>query len=354
MRSKRYEEDMSRIEGLSSTVIRRDFRLKCIKIYGIKENTAKAKAEFEKCLSFDSDASYYEVELKKSGRPPGLLKYLITTFGIDLGLLMKEKGIEMARVDIRRHKLVLFASRAGYQLIGDIIEQFTRTNASKSQAQPSTAVSEVECCACYTPIDDSEDTYRLEYCGHTYHLECVEAQLATNTVTIPVLCAADGCDGGFVWKDFENLESKKKVDPRNIITESVRAYLAANQDLVHNCPTPDCAMVYAVTEERGCFLCSHCGQLTCTRCHKPFHSGLTCVQNESTASVDEDLTRWLEEDSSNRKRCPRCVAPIEKTGGCAHINCTQCQAHICWHCLAAFTSSGDCYGHLSSNHGGFT
>ena len=354
MRSKRCEKNMTRIEGLSSTVIRRDFRLKCIKIYGTKENTAKAKTEFDKCLSFGGDVNYRDIELKKSGRPPGLLKYLITTFGIDLGLLVKQKGIEMARVDIRRHKLILFASEAGYQLVLDIIEQFTTTNASKTQANPSLTVSEVECCACYTPIDAPEDTYRLEYCGHTYHYDCVEAQLAPNTVTIPVLCAADGCDSHFVWQDFKNLESKKKVDPRNIITESVRAYLAANQDVVHNCPTPDCPMVYAVTDERSCFLCSHCGLLTCTKCHKPFHSGLTCAQNEYAASADEDLKRWLEVDTANRKRCPRCGAPIEKTGGCAHIHCTQCNSHICWHCLTAFSSPGDCYGHLSSNHGGFT
>ena len=352
MRSKRCEEDIKRIEEISLTVIRRDFRLKCIKIYGIKENTTKAKAEFDKSLSFGIGINYYEVELKRSGRPPGLLKFLITTFGIDLRLLMTQSGIEMVRVDIRKQILILFASDTGYEVLMDIIEQFCRENSTNTPSVHSLA-GDVMCCACYTPIDDAESMYRLEDCGHVYHCECIEAQLTPNTITIPIQCAAEGCSRPFVWQDFENLKSKGKLNLQIIVTESVRAYVSANKDQVHNCPTPDCGMVYTVTEEGRCFLCIHCGVLTCTNCHKPFHCGLTCAQNGSSGIADEGLTTWLQGDSANRKLCPMCSTPIEKDGGCAHVACMSCKSHICWHCLAFFSSSGECCSHLSQHHVGF-
>ena len=31
--------------------------------------------------------------------------------------------------------------------------------------------------------------------------------------------------------------------------------------------------------------------------------------------------------------CPACSVPIEKTGGCHHMYCTQCGSHFCWDCL---------------------
>ncbi len=353
MRSKRCEEDIKKIEEISLTVIRRDFRLKCIKMYGIKENITKAKAEFDKSLSFGIGISYYEIELKKTGRPPGLLKFLITTFGIDLRLLMTQSGIEMVRVDIRKQILILFASDTGYKVLTDIIEQFCEENSTNTPIVHSLA-GDVMCCACYTLIDDTESVYRLEDCGHAYHCECVEAQLTPNTITIPIQCAAEGCSRPFVWQDFENLKSKGKLNLQTVITESVRAYITANNDQVHNCPTPDCGMVYTVTEEGQCFLCNHCGVLTCTNCHQPFHCGLTCAQNESSGNPDEGLTSWLQDDAENRKLCPKCNTPIEKYGGCAHVACRSCKSHICWHCLAFFSSSGECYGHLHQSHGGFT
>lgn len=352
MRSKRCEEESSRIETLTSTVIRRDFRMKCLKIFGTEANTTKAISEFDCCLSFVHDGTkYIEVELKKSGRPPGLFKYLITTFGLDLHLLIGKEGISMARVDLRNQLLILFATEAGHQLVSDIIDHFTQTNAQSVQ-QKHTSLTEVECCACYTSIDKPEDIYRLEFCGHAYHLECIESQLARNTVVVPVVCVAEGCSEPFMWKDFESLHALKKMDLRDIITESRRSYVSNNQDTVRNCPTPDCSMVYTVSGNSECFLCSHCGVIICTKCHKTFHNGLTCETNASVSNSDPSFERWLLEDRNARKRCPKCEAPIEKIDGCANVTCRQCRSHICWKCLAFFLTDQECYAHLRANHNG--
>jgi len=31
--------------------------------------------------------------------------------------------------------------------------------------------------------------------------------------------------------------------------------------------------------------------------------------------------------------CPVCLVPIEKNGGCHHMNCTNCGVHFCWDCM---------------------
>ncbi len=56
----------------------------------------------------------------------------------------------------------------------------------------------------------------------------------------------------------------------------------------------------------------------------------------------------MEEDPANRKKCPndRCGAFIEKNGGCKHMECTKCGTHICWQCMAKFSSGQDVYAHL--------
>ena len=70
----------------------------------------------------------------------------------------------------------------------------------------------------------------------------------------------------------------------------------------------------------------------------------------ATKEQDEELEEWLQTDPWNRKRCPKCAAPIEKTEGCHHLVCTQCRTHICWVCLDDFRDEQECYRHLMKIH----
>jgi hypothetical protein len=68
---------------------------------------------------------------------------------------------------------------------------------------------------------------------------------------------------------------------------------------------------------------------------------------------DGGLKLWMQQNAGKAKYCPKCSTPIEKTHGCNHMECLGCKAHICWVCLAYFTSGGECYGHLSKMHDSF-
>ena len=37
-------------------------------------------------------------------------------------------------------------------------------------------------------------------------------------------------------------------------------------------------------------------------------------------------------DDRGYKPCPQCQMGIEKTGGCLHVTCHQCDCHFCWRC----------------------
>lgn len=39
------------------------------------------------------------------------------------------------------------------------------------------------------------------------------------------------------------------------------------------------------------------------------------------------------------KKCGRCQTPIYKDGGCLHVHCSKCNAHICWKCERIFATS---------------
>lgn len=52
------------------------------------------------------------------------------------------------------------------------------------------------------------------------------------------------------------------------------------------------------------------------------------------------------------RQCPKCKTGIIKNGGCNHMECRGCKAHICWKCFKIFATSKECYDHLARQCGG--
>ena len=346
---------LEKIETETSTFIRVDTRRATISMYGNESNRTRAKIEFNKCLSFlDDGTKCFEIRLKEAGKPPGLMKHLVSQFGPGLQQLEEEVGITTVRLDPRRQMITMFATPDGFEFLVGKIDEFTKS------FDPSLLLSvhhhkpdEIECCVCFTVITNPSDIFRLEYCGHTYCIDCVKTQVAPSTVEFPVECAADGCSEALVWRDLYNLSDLTGFNTNHMVHASVRSYVAANQDKARNCPTPDCSMIYSVSKDGKCFFCHQCGAIICTTCHEPYHEGVTCAMYQSGKSADKEFEEWLRGDPKNRKRCPKCSSPIEKMFGCNHIPCRQCRAHICWFCLDYFRREDECYDHMHAEHGSF-
>jgi len=77
---------------------------------------------------------------------------------------------------------------------------------------------------------------------------------------------------------------------------------------------------------------------------------MTCETYQRAIREDNKrFEKWKKE--KNVKYCPPSKVLIEKAYGCNHMNCTNCQAHICWVCLKTFGDSEACYQHLQGMHG---
>ena len=267
------------------------------------------------------------------------MKYLIVRYGSGVAKLASSfEGIVEASINLKRQVLTLFCSEDVYRSFVVSLHDFKPPDVVEGNKEEVT-----ECGVCFATHSSSN---RLEYCGHVYCRECMVEQLKSTVVVFPVTC--DTCENQLVWKDFQNLIAGKVIKLRDITSASLKRYIAMNLNVVHNCTTPDCDMVYFVTAEGKRFVCSQCGANICTCCHAGWHEGYdTCLAYRKD---DVELEKWL---SQNTKKCPKCNVPIEKNGGCRRVACTQCiNCHICWLCLQYFETYGGCYDHLASKHNG--
>ena len=263
--------------------------------------------------------------------------------------MQQNPGIKGATLDPRRQILTVFATSDAHIALLQIVDEFVR----QAQGRPCTDANVPECCVCFCPIESTSDVFRLEDCGHSYCLDCIQMQVTPQTIDFPLQCAADQCSQQFVWQDLENLFQRSSFTQWELVAASLKCYVNANKKTVCNCPTPDCDMVYVISDDGKRFICSHCGVAVCTKCHVQYHDGLSCVMYQAGKHGGKEFEEWMRKDPRNRKRCPNCTAPIEKITGCNKMRCSHCKASICWVCLKYFDTGRLCYAHLVKEHGSF-
>ena len=355
IRSRRCRQMLEGVKSKTLTFTFPDYQTSSIKIYGTKSNMRQAYEQIVQFLAvFKDGVQCYEISIK-NGRPPGLMKYLLSKFDPGLKQLENKMGVSSVHLNPSRQVLTLFASENGFDEVSTIIEDCSEylKSAIPVAEQRQDLHNEIECCVCYTGIKSSGDIFRLEYCGHVYCRECMSLQVSPSVLSFPVECAADQCSKPLVWKDFVNLSQRISLDLHSFLAASLRSHAAANPNLVRYCPTPDCPVVYTVSHDIGKhFFCAHCGTSTCTKCHDTYHEGISCEQNKASKESNKEVDEWMQKNKKSRKRCPKCNIPIEKNKGCNHIHCRQCSADICWVCLKYFDTPNDCYAHLHDQHKG--
>ncbi len=255
-----------------------------IEIYGSVENKALAEQKIQDHFTANlaGDIHCFEIHLKEY--KPGLMKHLVQTYGANFEKLTNEvKGIQAVKLDSKLHVLTIFSTESEHLNFKQLLSKY---EGSKFSAQNQSSVStsgsheDNECCVCFETHDSNKTFYRLEVCGHVYCRECVEMQLAPNSITFPIKCAADQCEECFVWKDFENLFKSKVIKLRDLKSAALKEFVSTHPNKYHNCLTPDCGMVYAISEDGTRFVCSQCGAHICTGCHGNWHEGYTTCSGD--------------------------------------------------------------------------
>ena len=327
-----------------------------IMIYGTEEKKQLSRDKILEHLSenLSSDISFFEIDLKLY--IPGTMKQLVLKYGRDAEKLAEDfDGIKATKLDSRNHVLLVFSTDESYDLVMQYLESYKIVSGSVplaiNCADESSHIR--QCCVCFEAHDLNTTFHRLECCGHVYCKECIKAQLDHLSITFPVASVTENCEHNFVWKDFEALIKGKIIQLQDIKSSSLKHFVSQNSAVYHHCTTPDCDMVYIITETGERFVCSQCGANICTRCHCKWHDGYdSCGAYQRRNDKDTVVEDWMKEDQSNRKNCPSCGVAIEKNKGCREVTCIKCCAKICWMCLEYFKTSDECHDHLVEYHGG--
>uniref|UniRef100_A0A4W3I9P8 RBR-type E3 ubiquitin transferase n=1 Tax=Callorhinchus milii TaxID=7868 RepID=A0A4W3I9P8_CALMI len=78
--------------------------------------------------------------------------------------------------------------------------------------------------------------------------------------------------------------------------------------------------------------CPTCQFVWCFKCHSPWHEGLNCREYRKG---DKLLRHWaseIEHGQRNAQKCPKCKIHIQRTEGCDHMTCSQCNTNFCYRC----------------------
>ncbi|XP_075939810.1 E3 ubiquitin-protein ligase RNF217 [Anarhichas minor] len=111
-------------------------------------------------------------------------------------------------------------------------------------------------------------------------------------------------------------------------------------------PCPQCSQFTSLkgnnpsrSEHKYKIQCSNCQFVWCFKCHAPWHNGVKCRDYRKGDKLLRGWASVVEHGQRNAQKCPRCRIHIQRTEGCDHMTCTQCNTNFCYRC-------GERYRHL--------
>eukprot|EP00081_Caenorhabditis_elegans_P028123 NP_871853.1 RBR-type E3 ubiquitin transferase [Caenorhabditis elegans] len=177
-------------------------------------------------------------------------------------------------------------------------------------------------------------------CNHRACAECWQAYLTNKIVSdaqSEIECMAPNCK--LLIEDEKVLAYIK--DPTIIAKYRkmmVASYIEINA-LLKWCPGVDCGRTVKVSHGEPRLVVCTCGSRFCFSCGQDWHEPVNCRLLKlwmKKCNDDSETSNWI---NSNTKECPKCMATIEKNGGCNQITCknTGCKFQFCWMCLGPWT-----------------
>lgn len=157
------------------------------------------------------------------------------------------------------------------------------------------------------------------------------------------------------WQEYCNLQEGRSISlvcpsnecnarlPRSLVRIVAPKYaLGWEQDVfgaflqatkcISPCPKDQCpGVVMVLSETNRNVACNICTTPYCFECGQTPHYPASCQAYRKLTTEISQASFWIR---LNSKPCPTCSVPIEKTTGCNHMICTQCNTEFCWLCLA--------------------
>ena len=337
------ERFLEKVNNESRAYIRADKRQSSLRAFGDPSAVEKAKAMIQE--EVDRLASLqFEVFLKRAS-----VRFFMD--GARGSTILKQEvgeGNVMLDVSSIPCKIVIRGGESARHCLRKLVDE-SLSDAIRSQHQ----LKDGETCpVCYDAIDQP---YRLA-CGHAYCNGCFHHFLltASETKRLPLSCIGDEstCNLPIPLPVIQRFLLPAQL--KHLLEVSFLDHLARHPEKFRYCTTPDCPEIYSLESDSmgGNFQCRSCFASVCVSCGED-HVGFSCEEwkiHRDPGAQERLLEGWAE-GHKNVKKCPKCNILIEKNGGCNHMTCPKCEAHICWRCMGVFPAS-EIYNHMELVHGG--
>ncbi len=186
---------------------------------------------------------------------------------------------------------------------------FSSYNSTKAIALP------CECTCCYSCLND-------------WMVLKIREPSFSPKKTIP--CFSQKCSETFqIQSVYYRLP---KTVRQQIDEELLNSYLIKTSD-IRKCPNMKCSYAGLID------ISTKCSQpLQCQACSTTWRDPLHFSNTEKLFAVASKTRTQRNEAFSSlwkglwTKKCPNCQVPIEKDGGCSHMQCSHCNVGFCWTC----------------------
>ncbi|KAM6915259.1 E3 ubiquitin-protein ligase RNF217 [Xenentodon cancila] len=221
--------------------------------------------------------------------------------------------------------------------MGDLVDPFGDISHRLYREQAGAESSFQSCRVCL----EENTIASLPCCGKAVCDECLKLYVSSQVRVGKALinCPIPECSGtleeGLVISHLSNEEVAK-----------YQYFLELSQLDSSTKPCPQCSKFTSLknhnlnrSEHKYKIQCSNCQFVWCFKCHAPWHNGLKC---RDYRKGDKLLRTWasvIEHGQRNAQKCPQCKIHIQRTEGCDHMTCTQCNTNFCYRC-------GERYRHL--------
>lgn len=188
---------------------------------------------------------------------------------------------------------------------------------------------------------ESKPTIPLPCCALTVCEDCLklyvssQVRMAKSYVSCPSPDCAGYLEEGLLLSVLTNEEVAR-----------YRYFLELSQLDSSTKPCPQCSHFTSLktsppnrSEHKYKIQCDSCQFVWCFKCHAPWHDGLKCREYRKGDKLLRTWASVIEHGQRNAQKCPQCKIHIQRTEGCDHMTCAQCNTNFCYRC-------GERYRHL--------